>query len=173
MISAKFLLVYLIGTASLVGIDNDTSKLDIDQTFCLAKNIFYEARNEDIQGQFAVASVTINRMNDLRFPDTVCEVVQQTSISRITRRVICAFSWYCENRKKSNDIPITNRDGSINKEVMDQFRLASIVAIATLTGDVKDNTQGATHFHNPDISKPSWSNKLQKTIKLGNHIFYR
>lgn len=173
MLTAKILLAYLLQTANIVGIDVDTSKIDPDQAFCLAENIYYEARNEDIRGQFAVASVTINRANDSRFPHTICEVVKQTAISRVTKRVVCAFSWYCENDKKGKEIPVNNKDGSINQQVVDQFQLATLVAIEVMGGNVDDNTDGATHFHNPHTSHPSWRRELTRTMRVGNHDFYR
>ena len=173
MLSAKLLLAYLLSTANIVGIDVDTSKVDPEQAYCLAENIYYEARNEDIQGQFAVASVTLNRVNDSRFPSTICEVVKQSAVSRISKRLVCAFSWYCENDKKGREIPVRNKDGSVNQHVVDQFQVASIIAITVLSGDVKDNTHGATYFHNPFTSHPSWRNEFIKTMRLGNHDFYK
>lgn len=173
MLTAKLLLAYLLQTASIVGLDVDTSKVDPEQAYCLAKNIYYEARNEDIRGQFAVASVTINRANDPRFPSTICEVVKQTTIHKISKRLVCQFSWYCDNDKKGKEIPVKNNDGTINQQVVDQFQVASIVAITILGGEVEDNTNGATHFHNPNISQPAWRNELKKTMTIGNHSFYK
>ena len=174
MLNAKLLLVYLLSTtANFVGIDVDTSKVDPEQAYCMAENIYYEARNEDIRGQFAVASVTLNRANDARFPDTICEVVKYTAISRISKKLVCAFSWYCENDKKGREIPVKNKDGTVNQQVVDQFQIASIVAITVLSGNVEDNTYGATHFHNPYTSNPAWAHELKKTASIGNHAFYK
>jgi N-acetylmuramoyl-L-alanine amidase len=173
MITAKILLAYLLQSASPLGLDIDTAKIDPEQAYCLAENIYYESRNEDIRGQFAVGSVTLNRVKDERFPDTVCDVVKQANIHRVTKRVVCAFSWYCENDKKGKEIPIRNKDGTINQRVVDQFQIASIVAIQILSGEVEDNTNGATHFHNPFTSKPTWRFEMRKTMRVGNHDFYR
>jgi spore germination cell wall hydrolase CwlJ-like protein len=173
MMTAKLLLAYLLQTANIVGVDIDTTKIDPTEAYCLAENIFYEARNEDIRGQFAVASVTLNRANDSRFPNTICGVVKQSAISRVSNRLVCAFSWYCENDKKGKEIPVKNKDGTINQQIVDQFQVASIVAITVLGGTVEDNTKGATHFHNPNVSNPSWKYQLRKTASLGNHDFYK
>jgi len=173
MMTAKILLLYLLQTANVVGINVDTSNIDPDEAYCLAENIYYESRNEDIRGQYAVASVTLNRANDPRFPKTVCEVVKQTTVSRVSRKIVCAFSWYCENDKKGKEIPIRNKDGTINQHVVDQFQIASIVAITVLSGEVDDNTEGATHFHNPYTSHPAWRKELKRTMRVGNHDFYR
>lgn len=173
MITAKILLAYLLQSADISGLTIDTTQIDPQEVYCLAENIYYEARNEDIRGQFAVASVTLNRTKDARFPKTVCGVVQQSARSRITNRLVCAFSWYCDNDKKGKEIPVKNKDGSINQAVVDQFQIASIVAITVLSGDVEDNTKGATHFHNPFTSNPAWRFELTKTMRVGNHDFYR
>jgi N-acetylmuramoyl-L-alanine amidase len=173
MLTAKLMLTYLLQFGDISGLTIDTQQLDPQEVYCLAENIYYEARNEDIKGQFAVASVTLNRAKDARFPNTICGVVQQSARSRISNRLVCAFSWYCENDKKGKEIPVKNKDGSVNQAVVDQFQVASIVAITVLSGNVDDNTKGATHFHNPFTSNPAWKNQLIKTMRVGNHDFYR
>ena len=47
------------------------------QATCLAENVYFEARNQGTAGWSAVISVTLNRVKDKRFPNTVCEVVKQ------------------------------------------------------------------------------------------------
>ena len=173
MITAKILLAYLLSTAGGADLGIDTSRVDLDQAYCLAENIYYEARNEDIKGQFAVASVTLNRANDARFPNTICGVVKYSIKSKRSNKLVCAFSWYCENDKKGREIPVRNKDGSINQQVVDQFQVASMVAITVLGGNVEDYTRGATHFHNPFRSQPDWRHQLVKTMSIGNHDFYK
>ena len=46
-----------------------------DQVECLAKNIYHEARGESTAGMFAVGFVTLNRVMDSRYPNTICGVV--------------------------------------------------------------------------------------------------
>lgn len=173
MITAKLLLAYLIQSASIIGLDVDTSNVDLEQAYCLAENIYYESRNEDIRGQFAVGLVTMNRVNDDRFPDTVCDVVKESRPHRTTKKIVCQFSWYCENDKKGKSIPVRNKDGTVNQPVVDQFQVASIVAIKILSGKVEDNTGGATHFHNPHTSFPAWRFEMKRKLRVGNHDFYR
>ena len=168
------MLAYLLQTADISGLSTiDTIQIDPQEAFCLAENIYYEARSEDIRGQFAVASVTLNRAKDPRFPSTVCGVVKQTARSRITDKLVCAFSWYCDNERKGREIPVNNKDGSINQRVVDQFNRASMVAITALAGNVKDESKGATHFHNPYTSNPIWKYEMKKTAAIGNHDFYK
>lgn len=173
MITAKLILAYLLQSADISGLTIDTSALDPQEVYCLAENIYYEAKSEDIKGQFAVASVTLNRTKSPRFPSSVCDVVQQSVRSHVTNKLICAFSWYCENINRGREIPVSDKNGSINQAVVDQFRKASIVAITVLSGNATDNTRGATHFHNPSMSNPSWTNVMTKTASIGNHNFYK
>ena len=44
---------------------------------CLALNVYHEAKNQDIDGMYAVADVVMNRVEDHRYPNTVCGVVKQ------------------------------------------------------------------------------------------------
>ena len=44
---------------------------------CLAENIYHESRGEPVEGQLAVAHVTLNRVAHPAFPDTICAVVRQ------------------------------------------------------------------------------------------------
>ena len=44
---------------------------------CLSDVIYFEARSESVIGRQAVGNVVFNRMNDSRFPNTVCKVVYQ------------------------------------------------------------------------------------------------
>ena len=39
----------------------------------MAANIYHEAGNQSMIGQMAVGQVVLNRVEDDRFPDTVCE----------------------------------------------------------------------------------------------------
>ena len=43
-----------------------------DDRKCLTENIYFEARGQGQAGWLAVAQVTQNRVDDKRFPNTVC-----------------------------------------------------------------------------------------------------
>src|SRR5437763_14955527 len=55
---------------------------------CLASAVYYEAGNQDIDGQRAVAQVVLNRVRHPAFPASVCSVVYQGS----TRATGCQFT---------------------------------------------------------------------------------
>ena len=71
-----------------------------DEKKCLTENIYFEARGQGQAGWLAVAQVTLNRVEDRRFPNTVCEVVKQglTYASGQPIRNKCQFSWYCDGK---------------------------------------------------------------------------
>jgi spore germination cell wall hydrolase CwlJ-like protein len=62
---------------------------DLD-LFCLAKNIFHEAGIETELGMFAVAQVTLNRVRNARYPDSICDVVMQPA----------QFSWTNDRNRR-------------------------------------------------------------------------
>ena len=141
----------------------------INEAFCLAQNVYFEARNQPLAGQFAVISVTINRVNDHRFPDTVCGVVYQGphrptwkgTGEMIPVRHRCQFSWYCDGLS----------DRVHDLETFDDiFDLTSGIVDGTFT--VTDITEGATHYH-ADYVEPAWAKTKTKTIEIEDHIFYR
>ena len=69
---------------------------------CLALNVYHEAKNQSLIGQIAVAQVVMNRVKDERYPNTVCEVVEQGPTYSwkpdYPVRNRCQFSWYCDGK---------------------------------------------------------------------------
>ena len=96
---------------------------------CLALNVYHEARGEAFEGKQAVASVTLNRARDRRFPNTVCDVVKQSS-RRKGRRRACQFSWYCDGR---NDRPSGKAWGEALHVAHDAITGATKTAIIAIT----------------------------------------
>ena len=128
---------------------------------CLADNIYFEPRNQGFAGWVAVAQVTLNRVRDDRFPNTICEVVKQglTYESGFPIRDKCQFSWYCDGKS----------DKILNLEVYDR-----ILGLADylIPNGYFDITDGATHYH-ADYVRPDWAKTKTKTIEIEDHIFYR
>ena len=139
------------------------------EAYCLAQNVYFEARNQPAAGQMAVMSVTLNRVNDDRFPNTVCGVVYEGPTrpswkgtgEMIPIRHKCQFSWYCDG--KSDEIK--------NKDTFEEILLLSELVISG-TMSIMDITEGATHYH-ADYVRPAWAETKTKTIEIEDHIFYR
>ncbi|MED5272099.1 MAG: cell wall hydrolase [Candidatus Thermoplasmatota archaeon] len=134
---------------------------------CLAKNIYFEARNEPFAGQFAVALVTLNRVHDTAFPNTICEVVYQGihHADGFPKRDRCQFSWYCDG----------NSDEVRNKrawEVVQKTANLAMLQYSSIKAEGLDYTEGARYYHTYEIS-PRWSKTFPKVGRIGDHIFYR
>ena len=82
-------------------------KENYPQHYCMALNIYYEARGSNLADKAAVADVVLNRVNDSRYPNTICEVVKQGEQKpswkdpnkMVMVRNRCQFSWYCDGKK--------------------------------------------------------------------------
>jgi len=147
------------------------------ELYCLAQNIYFESKSEPLAGQYAVADVVLNRVNDTRFPNSICAVVRAGPVKESWKtkqypdlddserkynpvRNMCQFSWYCDG--KSDSI----RDS-------DAWRIAQIVAYKITYADkFRGITEGATHYH-ADYVSPRWAPTLQLVTSISTHIFYR
>ena len=137
--------------------------VDPKQLNCLAKNIFYEAGGESINGQAAVARVVINRIAH-GFGNNPCSVVYQANTvdkvvdDEIQKVKLCQFSWVCENK------------GEPNKN-SPRYKQAERIAYEVLAYDAYKEVipRTALFFHNLHVD-PLWPYK--QVAKIGNHIFY-
>lgn len=53
------------------------------------------------------------------------------------------------------------------------FDDAMQIADVVYDGSDPDNTNGATHYFNPNVVLPSWAAKMTKVVSLDHHDFYR
>jgi spore germination cell wall hydrolase CwlJ-like protein len=123
------------------------------QVDCLADNIYFEAGHEPEKGRVAVALVTLNRVQDPRYPKDICSVVKQRVKST------CQFSWFCEEGKRVS-----------NSHAYREARRIAIFVYANYD-KIKDVTHGALFYH-ADYVNPRWRG-LEKTTVIGRHIFYK
>ena len=141
-----------------------------EEVQCLALNVYHEARNESLSGKVAVILVTMNRVADQRFPNTICGVVRQGKhwLNRRDNKYYpkkdrCQFSWYCDG---FSDRP-NNKKAWIYSVALVRYFLARSMMII-------DFTEGATHYH-ADYVNPRWADSKYyiKTVQLDTHKFYR
>jgi len=131
------------------------------EVFCLAKNIYFEARNQDIQGQIAVGLVTINRVFSPKHPNSICEVVWR-KLKNKNGKWVAHFSWTLDGK---SDIP-----GNLEM-YEDHIRLAEAMLAGRVLDNFVDITYGSTHYHAYYVT-PWWSFKLSDTLDVGDHLFY-
>ena len=135
---------------------------------CLALNTYHEAKNQSLVGQIATAQVVMNRVEDNRFPNTICEVVKQGPTrpswedpkKEYPIKHRCQFSWYCDGK---SDVP---KNEKAWKKAQDYAYLVLYNRIAI------DVTEGATHYHATYV-RPSWAKTKKRTTRIEKHIFYR
>ena len=152
-------------TANAQGIINQTSE---PQLYCLAQNIYYEARGSSRADQMAVSDVVLNRVKDSRYPNTICEVVYQGKqkpswkdpTKMVMVRNMCQFSWYCDGKK--DEPPQGDAWANAQMVAYEMFYL------------YKDSniTDGATHYHAFYV-KPEWAKDFIMRGRIGSHIFYK
>ena len=135
---------------------------------CLALNTYHEAKNQSLVGQIATAQVVMNRVEDKRFPNTICEVVKQgptrpsweDTEKEYPIKHRCQFSWYCDGK---DDAPKNEK----------AWRKAQDVAFIVYYNKIQlDVTEGATHYHATYV-RPSWAKTKKRTTRIEKHIFYR
>jgi spore germination cell wall hydrolase CwlJ-like protein len=115
---------------------------------CLAGAVYFEARNETLDGQLAVARVIVARSRSGRFPASYCGVVYQPS----------QFSFI-----RGGTMPV------INHTTASWRRVLAIAEIAN-DGSWQSPVEGALFFHSARIS-PKWHR--QRVARIDNHVFYR
>jgi len=140
-----------------------------ESVVCLAKNAYFEARNQSVLSQIAVSQVVMNRVKSSDYPNTVCGVVYEAQLSNwykikmdkeVPIKNKCQFSWYCDGKP---DI-ITD---------IDAYQIALAVAHSVLNKyTMVDVTDGAVFYHAYYV-KPRWAKEKIKTVVHEDHIFYK
>lgn len=153
--------------------------IDDQEATCMAMNIYHEARSDNLAGQYAVADVTLNRVHDDRYPNTICKVVMEGKMKEswktkqdpdllesdrkyIPVRNMCQFSWWCDGK---SDTP---------KDETGWAQAQYVANAAIYTTKFRGLTEGSTHYHATYV-KPKWISDrgMNHTGRIGSHIFYR
>lgn len=118
---------------------------------CMAVAIFFEDR-ADIVGMQAVANVIINRVEDSRYPNTVCDVVWEPS----------QFSFTHDGLTDDPEAHTGHRDQLAwvtSQEVADEALQGNLLGITS------------THYHATYVL-PFWADTYSKDGVVGTHVFY-
>jgi spore germination cell wall hydrolase CwlJ-like protein len=130
-----------------------------NEILCLARNIYYEARGEIALGQIAVGLVTLNRVKDSRFPNTICRVVDQKHTFP-SGNTVCQFSWVCDN--------------SLSEPRGISWQNSIRIAKMLLDGGFEQYyalLDGAKWFHTTDLDVHGKTRTPVATI--GGHVFFK
>ena len=160
---------------------------NLDEIYCMAQNVYFEARHESMIGKIAIAHVVMNRIESKDFPNTVCKVVKQGPIRESWKtkkdptlakedRIYypiqnrCQFSWWCDGERDM--LWVTYKDGTIINQNMNAWRDSIHTALFVMNDKWKmDPTDGATFYYNPNIANPAWAGRYTETAVFGNHRF--
>jgi spore germination cell wall hydrolase CwlJ-like protein len=129
-----------------------------DDIRCLAENVYFEARGEPLNGQYAVAEVTINRLRSPYFPKTICGVVHDTRWDPLRRRFTAHFSWTQMQDRGEPWGPL--------------WQQSMAVATAVINDTYMPIVPDALYYH-ADSVQPYWANAKRSVAKIGSHVFYR
>ena len=128
-------------------------------TICLALNVFYEARGESVKGQYAVAHVTLNRVDsESNDPSKVCNTVfkkDQFSWTKKHKKPLKRFVKIAQLAKKSDE---------------QSWNTAVDVAQKVISRMSKDITKGATFFNEKKMGR-MYKTTVVATV-IGDHTFY-
>lgn len=134
------------------------------EIYCLGQAIYHEARGEPDRGQWAVASVILNRVESRQYPNSVCGVVFQNA--HMPNR--CQFSFACDGRSDDGG----NGNQIDRQSWVKSHLMAKIAYNKFLNG--KRHEEGLTtamHFHTTSV-QPQWASAYAAVATIGAHIFY-
>lgn len=137
------------------------------EAYCLAQNIYFEARSSNLADKLAVSDVVLNRVASTQYPNTICGVVKQGPTVKhwktgkpIPKRNSCQFSWYCDGK---SDVPSDE----------DAWTEAQYIALQMLDyGSYVGISEGALFYHAHYVN-PEWAQHLQFVGTIGKHKYYR
>lgn len=116
---------------------------------CLAENIYYEAGIEPLEGKYAVAQVTINRLKTGYWGKSICKVVHAKA----------QFSWTLQKKRKAPK-------GLFWEE-------SQLIAKNVLKHGVRVQPLQQSLMYHAEYVKPKWVDHKERITQIGQHIFYR
>lgn len=126
----------------------DTIKYTKSDLECLAKNVYYEAGNQDDLGKIAVAQITVNRVKTGFWGENICKVVYSKA----------QFSWTLHKKLPKPD--------------PERYAESMRVAYHVLHGQRIKGLDHGLYYHADYINTPKWVDPTQYVTKIGQHIFY-
>ncbi|KQX42822.1 spore-cortex-lytic enzyme prepeptide [Devosia sp. Root436] len=131
-----------LGGCSFLGLNFGMAQLSEKE--CMMRAMYFESNRSSAEGMLAVGTVVMNRVNDARYPRTVCGVVGQKN----------QFAQGVLTRKMTDS-------GAI---------LASQMADQVLRGARHPGVQNAQHFHTAGLRFPY--NNMYYVLEAGGNEFY-
>ena len=172
IISTKTIIAAVLKTyLAFFGLDH----VDAVELECLATNVYFESRDQDVIGQRAVAHVALNRVKSPDFPNTICDVVKQGPTYKnrpnLPKKNRCQFSWYCDG--KSDNIRFQKRNGETVDFVYKAYWTAAAEALEAIVDRSADPTNGATYYFAHALVQPKWAKVFKVVATIEDHTFMK
>lgn len=126
---------------------------------CLAKTVYFEARNQSDDGKAGVAYVAVKRASN----HSICKEIYSKPVVK-NDKLICAYQWTCDDKTKSGKIANFNA-----------YHQATLIAYGVMTGEIPDPTNGADHYLAKSEEKHTyWVKDMRKDsrIVIDDQVFY-
>ena len=129
----------------------------------IAKTIWGEGRGESYQGKVAIGNVIVNRYK-------ISKATRKSDWwgNTIEQIILHPYQFSCHNHNDPNKAKIAKLTTADY-----HYRESLKIARGILSGTIKDNTRGATHYFAYRVVRPRWARSMRKTRRIGNHDFYR
>ena len=156
---------------------------------CLARNIYFEAGGESEEGKAAVGIVTVNRVKDGNFGQTICAVVNQRTM--FVRSTVVPTTEYVQTGLFGGAQPVTKNKTVITYVPVCQFSwVCAFVRVPKISNPTWEESQRvaqellkdgyaeyrakyaeALYFHATGM-RPAWAQHKNPVARVGGHIFY-
>jgi spore germination cell wall hydrolase CwlJ-like protein len=141
-LTALALVATTVGGCSFLGINFAMNSMSEKE--CLMRAMYFESNRSSAEGMLAVGTVVMNRVNDSRYPKSVCGVVGQKN--QFAQGVLSK--------------PMTDSGAVLAAQVADQV----------MRGARHPGVQNAQHFHTAGLRFPY--NNMFYVLEAGGNEFY-
>lgn len=139
-----------------------------DAHILVGLTVYGEARGEAIEGKVAVGAVIRRRVQFGRFGGDTYQAV-----------CLAPKQFSCWNPGDPNAAVLVSLAKQLAIEPIPQdpvLRECLYVAAGIISGDLRDNTKGATHYIRRTLwddvkARPSWAGSMIVTAVVGHHVF--
>ena len=131
----------------------------LNAVLCLALNVYFEARGESVEGQHAIAQVTMNRAaGDEK---NVCKVVMAPK----------QFSWTAGKVNKRGDRYVIK---SLPEKDDSSWEQAMVISKLHIAGwKMPDYRMRNIMYYHAKYVRPGWAKHMKPVQVIGAHIFYK
>jgi spore germination cell wall hydrolase CwlJ-like protein len=130
-----------------------------DDELSLVCTVYFEARNQPMLGQIAVAKTVLMRVHDPRFPKTLHEIVWQKWPS-------AQYTWTVDPKIKDTVV----HDAGAWRRAVEATKIATLTRDAGVKLSAPCDLDKVARYHEK-LVEISWNN-YRPVCTIGDHVFY-